>query len=258
MQVTLDIITSTMFSANVLAQASEVGPAVSTAAHFTFGRETNPFSLPLSWPTPANRRFAQAREYLDGLIYRLIEERRTSGQQFGDLLDMLLAAQDEETGRGMSDQQLRDEVITIFAAGHETTSNALSWTWHLLAQHPHVRQRLQKELDDVLGGRTPGVEDLAALPYTQAVLEESLRICPPCRQCRGKRPMIQCWRASPSRPGAGSSSPSTTSIATPPAGPTPKPSIRNASCPATPNAPTAWPSCPSGPGHGCASATTWP
>ena len=179
MQVTLDIITSTMFSANVLAQASEVGPAVSTAAHFTFGRETNPFSLPLSWPTPANRRFAQAREYLDGLIYRLIEERRTSGQQFGDLLDMLLAAQDEETGRGMSDQQLRDEVITIFAAGHETTSNALSWTWHLLAQHPHVRQRLQKELDDVLGGRTPGVEDLAALPYTQAVLEESLRICPP-------------------------------------------------------------------------------
>src|SRR5690606_35654153 len=109
MQVTLDIINCTMFSADVSDKARQIGPAVKTAAQFAFNYETSPLSLPLSWPTPGNRRFRAAMQLLDDVIMEIVESRRRSGREQGDLLDMLLAAQDEETGRGMSNEQLRDE-----------------------------------------------------------------------------------------------------------------------------------------------------
>src|SRR6185436_14625724 len=112
----------------------------------------------------------------DATVYRMIEERRRSGADRGDLLSMLLLAQDTEGDGGrMTDTQLRDEAMTIFLAGHETTANALTWTWYLLSQHREIEARLHDEIDS-LGGRRPGVEDVARLPYTRMVLAESMRL----------------------------------------------------------------------------------
>jgi cytochrome P450 len=115
---------------------------------------------------------------LDTLVYRLIAERRAALEPRNDLLDMLLAAQDAETGERMGDRQLRDEILTMFAAGHETTAITLTWTFYLLSQHPHVLRKLQREVDEVLGGRVPTLADLPQLPYTLAVFEESMRLYP--------------------------------------------------------------------------------
>lgn len=126
------------------------------------------------------RRFDSAKEKLDRIIYRLIDERRRSGVDHGDLLSMLLLAQDEEGDGGrMTDQQLRDELLTIFLAGHETTANALTWTWYLLSQHEDVEKELHEELDKVLSGKLPSFEDVAQLRYTEMVLAESMRLYPP-------------------------------------------------------------------------------
>jgi cytochrome P450 len=171
MRVTLDIISQCMFSANVMNDLDKIGPhAVDIAVNYAFQRLQNPFSLPASWPTPRNRRFKEVMKALDELMYRLIDERR-SGTPKNDLLDMLLAAQDEETCEGMTDRQLRDEIITIFAAGHETTAITLTWTWYLLSKHPDVLSRMQAEIDGALCGRTPTIADLAKMPYTLQVFE---------------------------------------------------------------------------------------
>ncbi|MBA3403703.1 MAG: cytochrome P450, partial [Gemmatimonadaceae bacterium] len=131
-------------------------------------------------PIPAARRFNAARARLDTTIYRMIDDRRRTGGDRGDLLSMLLIATDSDgDGRGMNDAQLRDEALTIFLAGHETTANALTWTWYLLSQNPDAEARLHAELDEALSGRIPGFDDLAALPYTRMVLAESLRLYPP-------------------------------------------------------------------------------
>jgi cytochrome P450 len=113
------------------------------------------------------------------MIYAMIAERRRVGTDRGDLLSMLIAAQDGEQGGGMTDRQLRDELVTILMAGHETTAVALSWTWYLLSQHPEVESTLHAELDTVLGGRTPTMDDLAQLSYTRMVFSESMRLYPP-------------------------------------------------------------------------------
>jgi len=118
-------------------------------------------------------------QFMDRLIYGLLAERRRKGGKDGDLLDLLLQARDEETGAGLSDQELRDETLTIFAAGHETTGNALAWTWYLLATYPEAKARFHEEVDRVLQGRTPNADDLQHLPYTRAVFDESLRLYPP-------------------------------------------------------------------------------
>lgn len=178
MQVTLDIVTQTMFSADVMDKASVVGPAVGVATHFVVERLRSPISPPLQWPTPRNRSLRRAMHTLDDVVYHLIEQRRKDGTTPGDLLDMLLEARDADTGERMSDQQLRDEVLTIFAAGHETTANTLTWAWYALAQHPRILAQLHTELDNVLQGRPPTVADLPALPYTQQVLNEVLRLHP--------------------------------------------------------------------------------
>jgi cytochrome P450 len=131
-------------------------------------------------PIPRLRRGRQARERLDAIIYGLIRERRASLGDRGDLLSMLLMAQDDEDkGRGMTDRQVRDEAMTIFLAGHETTANALTWTWYLLSQSPDVERRLHDEIDLVLGGSLPTVADVERLPYTMRIVTESMRLYPP-------------------------------------------------------------------------------
>jgi cytochrome P450 len=152
-----------------------------TTAFESFNYAMLPFTEYLEkLPLPAVRRFNAARDRLDKTIFRLIGERRAGGEDRGDLLSMLLLAQDTEgDGTGMSDTQLRDEALTIFLAGHETTANALTWTWYLLSQHPEVEGRLHAELDSALGGRRPTFEDLQNLPYTRMVLSESMRLYPP-------------------------------------------------------------------------------
>jgi cytochrome P450 len=131
-------------------------------------------------PIPVMRRSRGARQRLDAIIYRMIAERRQSGADHGDLLSMLLSAQDEEAGgRGMTDQQVRDEAMTIFLAGHETTANALSWSWHLLSGAPEVEARLHEEIDRVLQGRLPTIADLPALGFAEKVVTEAMRLYPP-------------------------------------------------------------------------------
>jgi cytochrome P450 len=137
------------------------------------------FRVPLGLPTPANLRFRRARAAVDGLVQRIVDARRRDGTRSDDLLSMLLDARDAETGEGMSDRQLRDEIMTLVLAGHETTAVALSWTFDLLSRHPAVARRLYAEVDDVLAGRAPAVEDLPNLTYTTWVILESMRLYPP-------------------------------------------------------------------------------
>jgi cytochrome P450 len=137
---------------------------------------------PLTFPTARNRRFWAEIHKMDEIVYALIQQRRESKEDAGDLLTMLMQAVDEETGEGMSDRQLRDELITIMVAGHETGSNGLSWTCYLLAQHPEIEQRLYAEVDQVLGGRVPTIDDLPRLTYTRMVLDEALRYYSPAWQ----------------------------------------------------------------------------
>ncbi|HEX8117997.1 MAG TPA: cytochrome P450, partial [Pyrinomonadaceae bacterium] len=180
MHLALTIVGRTLFGTETEAEAEEVRAALS-ASMASFGQFMMPFAELLSrLPLPANRRFERSRARLDRIIYRIIDERRASGEDRGDLLSMLLRAQDEEGGGGgMSDEQLRDEAMTIFLAGHETTANALAWTWYLLAQNPSAEAKLHEELDGVLRGRPPAAEDLPRLRYTEMVVSESMRLYPP-------------------------------------------------------------------------------
>jgi cytochrome P450 len=177
MQVTLEVITQTMFSTSVLDKIEHIAPALDTLLRYAAKSVVNPLRIPLFIPTQANREFNAASAVLDDLIYGFIEQRRAQTIVHNDLLDMLLNASDEN-GEKMSDKQIRDEVITIFTAGHETTANLLSWTLYLLARHPDVLAKLRQELDN-LQGNIPTAEDLQQLVYTKAVLNESMRLRPP-------------------------------------------------------------------------------
>ncbi|HZS06314.1 MAG TPA: cytochrome P450 [Blastocatellia bacterium] len=180
MQLALVIAGKTLFDAEVGDAAGDVSQALTQTMHL-IGRVTNPFATLLyRLPLPSNRRFEQAKKKLDEIIYRIINERRASGEDRGDLLSMLLVAQDEEGGTGrMTDEQVRDEALTIFLAGHETTATALTWTWYLLSQHPEVEVKLHAEIDSVLAGRLPTFEDVPKLRYTEMVFAESMRLYPP-------------------------------------------------------------------------------
>lgn len=180
MSLTLAIVGKTLFDADVVSDSRDVGQAMNVAMDL-FNTITVPFfNLLQRLPLPQVRRFDNAKAKLDAIIYRLIEERRASGKDRGDLLSMLLLAQDEEgDGAGMTDEQLRDEAMTIFLAGHETTANALIWTWYLLSQNPDAETKLHAEIDEVLGARLPTFDDVARLRYTEMVLAESMRLYPP-------------------------------------------------------------------------------
>jgi cytochrome P450 len=176
-RLTLQIVAKTLFDADVDADAQEVGRALE--AIMEHNSDFRRLILTPSWlPTLRNIRAALATRRLDKIMYRIIGQRRAAGGDAGDLLSMLLHAQDEDGSR-MTDRQLRDEVITLFLAGHETTALTLSWTWWLLAQHLQAEAKLHAELDAVLGGRTPTLEDLPKLRYLDRVITESMRLYPP-------------------------------------------------------------------------------
>lgn len=186
MQLALEVIAQTMFTASMARHLEQIDHALRVSLKYAFDSFHNPLRLPRWVPTARNREFRAVIRFMDGLIYGLLAERRRSEVRHDDLLHLLLQARDEETGAGLSDQELRDEALTIFAAGHETTANALAWTWYLLATHPEARARFHEELDRVLQGRSPTADDLPLLPYTRAVFDESLRLYPPASAIQRK------------------------------------------------------------------------
>jgi cytochrome P450 len=177
MRLTLDIVAKCLFTADVTQVSHVVGEALHVSMVQHVARAKTGFLIPDWVPTAGNLRYRRAVKKLDAIIYGVLEEHRRRGQS-DDLLGMLLTARDDD-GKPMTDRQLRDEVMTIFLAGHETTANALSWTLYLLAQNPEAEARLHTELDDVLGSRLPVMDDLAALRYTAQVVKESMRLYPP-------------------------------------------------------------------------------
>lgn len=180
MRLTLEIVAKTLFGAEVATEVEKVGNAMQTSIEYFEARNTNLllYLLPDWVPSRLNLRFKKVMQQMDEIIYAIIQQRRQSGKDAGDLLSMLLQIQDED-GVGMSDQQLRDEVMTLFLAGHETTALTLSWAWYLLSQHPEVETKLQAELETVLAGRTPTIADLPQLSYTEKVVMEVMRLYPP-------------------------------------------------------------------------------
>ena len=184
MRLSLRIAGLTLFGADISGEADAIGTAFRTAfAHI--GRRMNGPQPPRWLPTAENRRLKAAKGLLDRLVQEMIDNRRRDTRERNDLIGMLLAAQDDETGQGMSDRQVKDEVLTLLTAGHETGGAALSWTWYLLGQHPEIQEALFDELRGKLNGRNPTVADLPELPLTRATFEEALRLYPPRRGSRG-------------------------------------------------------------------------
>jgi cytochrome P450 len=176
MRLTFEIVGKTLFDAEVVSDASDVGEAITTAMEVVTQQMASVIPLPPAVPTPRNLRYRRAVRRLDSVIYRVIRERRAQDGDRGDVLSILLSARDED-GSAMADEQVRDETMTLFAAGHETTANALSWTFHLLAKNPEARARLEAEVDTL--SAPPTYDDLKRLPYTLAVLKEAMRLYPP-------------------------------------------------------------------------------
>nr|WP_042186640.1 cytochrome P450 [Kibdelosporangium sp. MJ126-NF4]CEL17425.1 cytochrome P450 [Kibdelosporangium sp. MJ126-NF4]CTQ91348.1 cytochrome P450 [Kibdelosporangium sp. MJ126-NF4] len=170
---TMEILTRCLFDADWSDDAEAVGRAVRTELEHLNRKLVSVVDLPEWVPTPNNRRFVTARKLLDRLVYRLIAERRAAGPG-GDVLSMLMA--------DMSDRQLRDQVKTLFVAGHETAAATLTWVWYLLGRHPEVTRRVRAELDEVLAGRPPSMSDIPNLKYLRMVLQEVLRLYPPLWQ----------------------------------------------------------------------------
>ncbi len=171
---TMMIVAKTLFNTDVSGDIDRVGKALIEVQGVA-----GPLPLMPPWvPTPQELRRREARRELDDIVYRFINEWREQREDRGDLLSMLLLAVDDD-GSGMTDVQARDEAITLFLAGHETTANTLNWTWYLLARHPEIEAKLHEEVDSVLKGRTPTLEDLSSLPYTEMIIKESLRLYPP-------------------------------------------------------------------------------
>jgi enediyne biosynthesis protein E7 len=182
MRLTYAIVGRTLFSADVGPDADTIEHAMQVILPHTFGRLGRVVNWPEWFPTPGNRRFRRALRDIDGVVYRIIDQHRRAQdntQANGDLLSMLLQVRDEETGLGFSDEQLRNETITFLLAGHETTANALTWTFYLLSQHPEVERQLRDEVNGVLGGRPPTIEDLPRLSFTRMVIQEAMRLYPP-------------------------------------------------------------------------------
>jgi cytochrome P450 len=207
-RLTMAIVTKTLFNADVAGEGKDVGAAIETAMEQHTVWRGLARLIPEAMPTPTNMRYQRAVQRLDKIIYTIISKRRASGEDAGDLLSMLLHARDED-GNQMSDQQLRDEALTLFLAGYDTPALALSWVWYLLSQHPTVEDKLVAELQTVLGGRAPNVADVSQLSYTEMVVRESMRLYPPAwiisrearqdceiagyRVCAGTQLIISQW-----------------------------------------------------------------
>jgi cytochrome P450 len=178
-QLTLRIAARTLFGGDVQAEGLAVARALADVGDAFMRRLFSIFRVPESWPTPANIRAWRAIRRLDEIVYGLINQRRADKSERDDLLSLLLRARDAEDGKGMTDKQLRDEAMTLFLAGHETTALALTWTLDLLAGHPDVQGRLAAELREVLGDREPTNADLPRLRFAEMVVTESMRLRPP-------------------------------------------------------------------------------
>ncbi len=179
LQLTRGIALKALFSTDLKNETAAVDRALTIVLEHINRTAWALINLPERLPTLRTRRFQHALSVLDTFVYRMIAERRDNGRGNDDLLAMLLNARDEETGEGMSDRQLRDEVMTMFVAGHQTTANVLAWTWYLLSKNPEIERRLQAELVRVLGNRTPTYRDVPQLTYTRMVIEEAMRLYPP-------------------------------------------------------------------------------
>ncbi|MGD9723801.1 MAG: cytochrome P450 [Pirellulales bacterium] len=179
MRLALRVASTTLLGTDISGEADAIGRAYRTAFEYvSLKMNARLLFYPLWLPTKLNREFRQARELLGRVVLELISRRRNGSPQ-GDALDLLLAAQDEESGARMTDEQLKDEALTLLTAGHETTGAALSWSWYLLAQHPDVQQAFHEQVAGHLQGRLPTAEDLASLPLATAIFEESMRLYPP-------------------------------------------------------------------------------
>ena len=180
MALTLDIAVRTLFGTTLPGEARQVGRSLEFLMRYSLRRTRSPFKLPEKWRTPANRRAEREIQFLDSLVYRIIDERKRLGDasEHNDLLSLLMAAMDED-GSQMTPKQLRDEIMTLFTAGHETTALTLSWAWYLLSKNPSAETRLYEELRVVLAGRPPSIADLGQLPYLRGVVNEVLRLYPP-------------------------------------------------------------------------------
>lgn len=180
MALALDSALRTLFGTALPGEAERVGRAMTFLMRYQLRRQRSPVRIPESWPTPRNRRARREVDFLDSLVYRIISERQAEGDAHhrGDLLSLLMGAMDED-GSQMTPKQLRDETMTLFLAGHETTAQMLAWTWHALGENSTAETRLYEELRGALGGRPPEAADLGRLPYLQAVMSEVLRMYPP-------------------------------------------------------------------------------
>ena len=178
-RLTLRIISSVLFGADVAGEENTLGQALTCTFRYFAAAVTNPLRPPQSWPTPRNRQVHRSLARVNTTIYRLLAERRAHSEERGDFLSLLLRTQNEEHAFTLTDREMRDEALSLFVAGHETTATALTWCWYLLSQHPDVYARVQAEVDSVLNGRPPTGADLPNLPYTLQVLQETLRLYPP-------------------------------------------------------------------------------
>lgn len=179
MEMTLKIICRTMFTADVADMVDRVNDEFHIANEALIERITNPFKIPVWLPTPGNVKEKGAYDTIKSIVENVIEGRRNSGEHYDDLLAMLMEAKDEDTGEMMDDEQLRDEVVTMFLAGHETTGVALTWLFHCLDENSEAAEKLLQEEADVLDGRTPEAMDIRTLSYTKMVIDETLRLYPP-------------------------------------------------------------------------------
>lgn len=179
MRLTLEILGKTLINVNLSNEADLIRNSITIIISHINQQARSLLSLPNWIPTSANRRFFKALKTFDELIYNMIKQRRLSKSDHGDMLSMLMNVQDAETGEKMSDQQLRDELITFIFAGHDTTANAMSWICYLLAKHSDIKEKLSQDLKEVLKGDTPRLEDLPKLSLTDRVIKESMRLYPP-------------------------------------------------------------------------------
>jgi cytochrome P450 len=175
---TLDVVTKSLFGSKVAHDSKFIGTEIATVMNRFMSQAALSFLLPEGLPLPKGPRLLRSRRRLNKVIQSIITDRRAHPVESKDLLQTLLAAQDEH-GTRMTDEQLRDEIMTLFMAGHETTANALCWTWYLLAQNPDAGEKLHAELECVLNGAAPTLADLPRLPYTEMVVKESMRLYPP-------------------------------------------------------------------------------
>ena len=175
---TLDVVSKSLFGSKLSHDTRAIGVEVAAVMDRFFSQAALSFLLPDGFPIPKSPRLLRSRRHLNQVIFSIIRDRRQSPTAATDLLQTLLTAADDE-GTRMNDVQLRDEIMTLFLAGHETTANALTWTWYLLAQNPAIERNLHDELDHVLAGRAPVFADLPRLPYTEMVIKESMRLFPP-------------------------------------------------------------------------------